>query len=687
MKGSYGIAAVLFSSILASHANAQTPAPGMRLEFPSLGNHRPITNIGRSLPVTRTAASARAGQMHVDDPSMRQGKTFDHSKTTNQNGLPTWTDSFAYQGLDFTYRMVGTDPKAGSQTTLIPTEIIPLRFVFPNGTVYDSSTDIVDGETAIQRIIESPIFQNYNFVVGGTFIGNTQYGDAFQRANFWNSVSTRSPDYHVLLGQPTILPTQTVIVPPDKDFSGIDPVTGLLQPRLDDDFLLGYQASLINQLNLSPRSLPIVLWGTVTGQFVAGIHPWQVTPNGPTAYIGTAYNQRTNGFNDFGADIYVLSHEIVEWMDDPFDGYTPGWNFAFDDPTPRCVSTLYDFLEVGDPLEIYRESEIPLHTSSFTYHVTDAVFVDFFTRSKRSRSVNGQYDLFGITLPDGRQVAGSPQCVGDIHLTPTQIDVPGSSATDAYGINNQGDVVGVFLDSASQGHGFLMQRGRFQTIDVPGSLGTAALGINEADEIVGNFFDGTAVHGFLYKNGRFQQIDFPGASNTFVRGINSAEAIVGAYSSSATETRGFVLQNRSFQTIVTHFGTNTDVNGINDLGSFVGSSWTPNVGQIGYVAGQTGISQRNMAGAIATAITAINDSEMKGGLFVDGTYFYEDGFIDLFGYLHEVNFNFDNSIFPLLVLGNNGQNQIVGITYDTSSLKEVGFVATLPIANRPGSDH
>lgn len=687
MKVSHALAAVFLLSILTSHGNAQNPTPGMRLEFPSLGSHRPITNIGRGIPITRGPASERAGQMHVDDPSIRQRKIFDHHKTTNQNGLPTWTDSFAYQGLDFTYHMVGTDPTKGSQTTVIPTEIIPLRFVFPDGRIYDPSTDLIAGETAVQRIVESPIFQNYNFIIGGTNVGNTQYGDAFQRANFWNSVSTRSPDYHVLLGQPTILPTQTVVVPPDKDLSGIDPVTGLLQPRVDDDFLLGFQASLINQLNPSPKSLPIVLWGPVTGQFVAGIHPWQVTPNGPTAYIGTAYNQRTDGFNDFGADIYVLSHEIVEWMDDPFDGYTPGWNFAFDDPTPRCVSTLYDFLEVGDPVEIYRESQIPLYTSSFTYHVTDAVFIDFFTRSSRSRSVNGQYDLFGITLPDGRQISGSPQCVGDVHLTPTQIDVPGSLATDSYGINNQGDVVGAFFDSASQAHGFLLQGGRFQTIDVPGSLATVAVGVNEAEEIVGNFFDGTAVHGFLYRNGSFQQIDFPGAPNTAIRGLNSARDIVGAYFPSATETRGFVLHSRHFQTVISPFGTNSEVNAINDLGTFVGSNWTPNVGQNGYVAGRTGIAQRNMAGAIATSLTAINNSEMKAGIFVDGTYFYEDGFIDLFGYLHEVNFPFDNSIFPLLVVGNNEQNQIVGITYDTSSLKEVGFVATLPIANPPGSDH
>src|ERR1041385_145040 len=49
-----------------------------------------------------------------------------------QNTIPYWSDSFTYQGLDFTYKMVGTDPQTGSGTTLIPTELIPFRFVFPD---------------------------------------------------------------------------------------------------------------------------------------------------------------------------------------------------------------------------------------------------------------------------------------------------------------------------------------------------------------------------------------------------------------------------------------------------------------------------------------------------------------------------------------------------------------------------
>src|SRR5262249_29490769 len=87
--------------------------------------------------------------------------------TSSPSGLPTWSDSFSYQGLTYKYSMVGTDPKLGSKTTVIPTVIIPLRFVFPDGQVFDASTDLIDGQTPVQGIVNSPIFKNYNFVLGG----------------------------------------------------------------------------------------------------------------------------------------------------------------------------------------------------------------------------------------------------------------------------------------------------------------------------------------------------------------------------------------------------------------------------------------------------------------------------------------------------------------------------------------
>src|SRR5262249_45463686 len=70
----------------------------------------------------------------------------------------------------------------------------------------------------------------------------------------------------------------------------------------------------------------------------------------------------------------------------------------------------------------------------------------------------------------------------------------------------------------------------FQTIDVPGSVATVAFGINGAGQIVGQF-DGS--HGFLDSGGVFTTIDVPGASETTARGINDRGQIVGYSSSNA----------------------------------------------------------------------------------------------------------------------------------------------------------
>jgi len=53
--------------------------------------------------------------------------------------------------------------------------------------------------------------------------------------------------------------------------------------------------------------------------------------------------------------------------------------------------------------------------------------------------------------------------------------------------------VGLTGQSMGAPHGFLYSGGTFTTLDVPGSLLTQAFGINDSGEIVGRFVDGTVV--------------------------------------------------------------------------------------------------------------------------------------------------------------------------------------------------
>jgi probable HAF family extracellular repeat protein len=127
----------------------------------------------------------------------------------------------------------------------------------------------------------------------------------------------------------------------------------------------------------------------------------------------------------------------------------------------------------------------------------------------------------------------------------TTIDVPfsGATASVANGINNSGQIVGIY-GSLSGGHGFLYDAGGFTHIDVPGANNTNPSGINDDGQIVGYYsvgFDSEfRPHGFLYVAGVFTPLDVPDATHTQAFGINNRGQIVGTYTDSSGGQHGFV---------------------------------------------------------------------------------------------------------------------------------------------------
>lgn len=551
------------------------------------------------------------------------------------NTIPHWSDSFTYNGLVYNYTMVGTDPKRGSATTVVPTVLIPLRFIFADGNVFDATTDIVEGQTPVQGIINSPIFQNYDFNRTGVNVGNTQWGDAFQRANFWNSVSTRSPNYHVLLEQPTVLPVQTVNVPYGSFDYYYDPVLGP-EPLVDTQLLLDLTNPLLIAAHVSPDTLPIIVWGQVRGTTEPdsqGFHGiTSLTGNDIQTVIAITYYpgffvQFPNVSGVFSQDIYILSHEIIEWMDNPFgSSLTPGWDIPFLSPADaRCDSTplASDRMEVADPVNLFFESDIPLPGGTFTYHVTDAVFIDWFTRSPRSRSYNGQYDMFeiGLTLEQwGKLTPPSPVCTGHVEFTPTYVDFPGATFTTVNGINNAGLAVGFYDDPAGAQHGFTFNGSNYSTLDFPGALLTDPSKINDAGMIVGTFTDATfGVHGFSYRHGVWTQLDFPGSFDTEVYGVNAAGNIVGVYDGTQPITHAFSLRNSQYQRIDTPFGTQSEAFAINNIGSITGIGYTDpfNGPFTPFIDTRNGFSTFEFPGSLLTGLQSINNRGDLAGNFLD----------------------------------------------------------------------
>ena len=71
--------------------------------------------------------------------------------------------------------------------------------------------------------------------------------------------------------------------------------------------------------------------------------------------------------------------------------------------------------------------------------------------------------------------------------------------TVAEGINNSGEVAGLYFDANGNEHGFVLStKGVYTTIDVPGSVSTGVFSINAEGQIVGSYDDAHGVtHGFV----------------------------------------------------------------------------------------------------------------------------------------------------------------------------------------------
>jgi hypothetical protein len=321
----------------------------------------------------------------------------------NAVSVPTWSASFTTGETTYPFTMVGTDPAAG-QATHIPVEIIPLSLDFAgNGCVLEDSGMAADLEA-------SPLF-----TPTALRTGVTQYVDDYQRSNFWSTVSTTSPGYHLLL-DPSDIPAVTLHVPASQGITVFDPATNRTEGIVGGDWLTHQLIGLLNSLHVSPTTLAVfVPYNTyVVDQnpndclrppycaYYDGYHYATLSNNNPHAlntFVMASYTDAgTASPHDFGA--YVLSHELLEWAADPFDhGSRIQGQAAFLSNTAPAWSSPYYFnfcqtpLEVADTLEggpaIYAYA-------SPRYFLANAAFLSWFARQSPSTAIGGRYDIGGV---------------------------------------------------------------------------------------------------------------------------------------------------------------------------------------------------------------------------------------------------------------------------------------------------
>jgi len=294
--------------------------------------------------------------------------------------VPFWSSSFNYQGTTYPFSMVGKNPAKGSSVSVVPVFLIPVKLVLVGGSVYD-------GTTKADAVSNSPLFHFAQFDSGFT-----QYGDAMQRAEFWNSVSTKSPFYHVWLTPPLQFPTLTLNVPAAMGklmtlHSG-KVVAGVDINYLDDQF---QQYMATN--HISPWALPIFLTANTFGLdgdgcCIGGYHS-AIENSSKTAIQTYAYAE----YGDPGlstddptlfANTDALSHELAEWLNDPFtDNETPSWSVP-SQPQYGCSQDL----ETGDPL-------VGIGFNVNGYHLQDEAFFSWFARQSPSLGIGGKYTYLG----------------------------------------------------------------------------------------------------------------------------------------------------------------------------------------------------------------------------------------------------------------------------------------------------
>jgi hypothetical protein len=352
--------------------------------------------------------------------------------------VPHWSSSFTdpTNQVAYPFTMVGSDPRLGESTT-VETRIIPLNLTFVAGAQGVSVLNIpprnyfptalavsMNGADNVADTIASPVFTPTNFAMSGD--SGVQFGDAFARSQF-GKVGT---GYHVILSQPRVSETVSIRVPETQGVAVLNPL-GVLMGRVDAAWFREQLAHLIDEMGLQPTVLPIFLTNNVVLYSDAnylhccslgGHGAGSPASNAPISLAGKekirtfvyAAYITPNTFSRFPApyaglsDIHALSHEIAEWIDDPF-GINVVQPYRIPSAPPgACGSEL----EIGDPLAgvWFPMAGNPNAAAGFMWHPQDVLFLNWFARDGEGP---------GLAPADGRYSFMGPTTTGIAVPTPT----------------------------------------------------------------------------------------------------------------------------------------------------------------------------------------------------------------------------------------------------------------------------
>ncbi len=368
----------------------------------------------------------------------------------NARTVPHWTFQYTdpTNHVTYTITMAGSDPRLGG-TSEIHTVIIPLKMNFVAagqdlsslvnqgyaGFVPNVYNHTFDGTTKVGQTLASPEFTDFSYpaVLGGD---SGQNGDVYLRAQF-NKIAS---SYHVKLVNDAVLPTVTLDVPSTKGIAYERPVpewrqanglqTNLELTGLAESTWFSTQLqSLMGSLQIDSTTVPIFLTdnvllytkgpgagylnccilgyhgagmpighgaGSAKGQGAQPVQTFMysayVTPGTYSGFLSDyLVNPRSAPAPTRGlSDIHALSHEVGEFLDDPFVN-----NAVL--PWKSLTATQYPctgVLEVGDPV-VGVWYGLNGNTDANAYgqwHPEDLVFAQWFGHGGIEPAVGASWD-------------------------------------------------------------------------------------------------------------------------------------------------------------------------------------------------------------------------------------------------------------------------------------------------------
>jgi probable HAF family extracellular repeat protein len=179
-----------------------------------------------------------------------------------------------------------------------------------------------------------------------------------------------------------------------------------------------------------------------------------------------------------------------------------------------------------------------------------------------ARGINNSGEIVGYYVDSGGVTHGFSL----LGKTLTTIDDPNGTATFCEGVNSNGEIVGEYTQSDGNNHGFLYQNGTFTDIGIGAISG--AFGINDQGIIVGGFLNGAFSKqlGFIFDGTSYTTVNPPGTSFVSVSGINNLGIMTVIEADARAIYHAFLFDGTTFTNIDAPGFRDSYAVGINNLG-------------------------------------------------------------------------------------------------------------------------